>query len=108
MLHSNMTVNAAGHLAFAGMDTIELAKKYGTPLYLMDENGIRQACREYKRNMKRFMGGASRPIYASKALSFVTLAKIMEEEEMDVEVVSPGEILVAIKGGIDPKNLYFI
>ena len=40
MICNNVTVNEKGHLQFAGFDTVDLAAKYGTPLYLMDENKI--------------------------------------------------------------------
>ena len=42
MICNNVTVNEKGHLQFAGFDTVALAEKYGTPLYLMDENKIRE------------------------------------------------------------------
>ena len=42
MLYDNMAVNAAGHLIFAGLDTVSLAERYGTPLYLTDEGKIRE------------------------------------------------------------------
>ena len=48
MLYDNLNVNEKGHLSFAGYDTAELAEKYGTPLYLMDEDRIRSRVREYK------------------------------------------------------------
>ena len=48
MICNNITVNEKGHLCFAGFDTVDLAAKYGTPLYLMDENKIRQHIKEYK------------------------------------------------------------
>ena len=56
MLHPHLTVNQAGHLAFAGVDTIDLARQYGTPLYLVDEDGVRAACRMYKSAMERYFG----------------------------------------------------
>ena len=49
---SNITINPlSGHLNFAGRDTTLLAKKYGTPLYLLDEEYIRNMCRIYKEAM---------------------------------------------------------
>ena len=56
-----------GHLTFAGFDTTELAKKYGTPLYLMDEDKIREKVRIYKKAMAEAFGEESFPLYASKA-----------------------------------------
>ncbi len=107
MLHPNMTVNAAGHLAFAGVDTIDLARQYGTPLYLVDEDGVRSACRMYKSTMERCMGSGAEPLYASKALSFTGLMRVMAQEGMSVDAVSQGEILVAVTGGVDPEKIYF-
>ena len=49
MICDNISINQKGHLTFAGYDTVDLAQKYGTPLYLMDEEKIRQHIREYKK-----------------------------------------------------------
>ena len=70
MLYENLSVNAAGHLVFAGYDTAELAKEYGTSLMLMDEQAIRLRCREYLNAMAEHLPAGSMPLYASKALSF--------------------------------------
>ena len=51
MICSNLGTNSQGRLTFAGRDTVELAEKYGTPLYLMDERRIRENCRMYKAAM---------------------------------------------------------
>ena len=48
MLHANISKNESGRLTFAGMDVTELAEKYGTPLYLIDEDRVRRNCRMYK------------------------------------------------------------
>lgn len=53
MICDNISVSKEGHLLFAGQDTIELAKKYGTPVYLMDEDKIRQNCRTYKKAFEK-------------------------------------------------------
>ena len=82
MLHSNLSVNKAGHLTLAGADTVELAKKYGTPLYLMDENRIRDNCRIYMDAMRKYMGEGSRPIFASKACCFKRIYAIIHEMGM--------------------------
>ena len=70
MLSNNIGVNTAGHLTFAGVDTVELANKYQTPLYLMDEDKIRANCRLYREAMSANVGEGSYPLYASKAASF--------------------------------------
>ena len=71
MLYKNLGVNTSGHLTFCGLDTVELARKHGTPLYLTDENGIRERCRIYKTSMEKYFGEGSLPIYAGKALCFI-------------------------------------
>ena len=48
MLHSCYGINAAGHLTVGGLDTLDLAREYGTPVYLLDEDHIRGMCRMYK------------------------------------------------------------
>ena len=92
MLCKNIGVNQSGHLTFAGVDTTVLAKTYQTPLYLMDEDRIRENCRLYKSAMQAHFGPASFPLYASKAASFKRIYEIMRDEEMAIDVVSSGEI----------------
>ena len=70
MLYDNLNINQAGHLTFAGRDTTELAREYGTPLLLMDEDRIRNRCREYIDAMAAYLPQGSKPLFASKALSF--------------------------------------
>ena len=107
MLCENIGVNAAGHLTFAGQDTVALAEKYGTPLYLMDENRIREKCRIYKKAMKEAFGGDSHPVYAGKAACFKYIYKIMKEEGMGIDLVSPGEIYTAHSQGFPMENSFF-
>lgn len=102
----NITVNAEGKLAFAGLDTVELASKYGTPLYLMDEDKIRRRCREYKKAVDGCFREAH-ILYASKACSFVEIYKIMREENMCIDVVSAGELYTANKAGFPMDRAYF-
>jgi len=58
----NLSVNEAGHLCFAGVDTVSLAKKHGTPLYLMDERKIRENCRVYVNAMREAFGADALPL----------------------------------------------
>ena len=68
MLHSCYGLNAEGHLTIGGLDTLTLAREYGTPVYLLDEDYIRSMCRMYKSAFAAHFGGSSTPIYAGKAL----------------------------------------
>ena len=107
MLHKNLSINQAGHLTLAGMDTIELAKKYGTPLYLMDENRIRENCKIYIDAMRKYMGEGSRPIFASKACCFKRMYAIVAEMGMGTDIVSPGELYTANAAGFPMEKAFF-
>ena len=107
MLHSNLSVNEQGHLTLCGADTAVLAEKYGTPLYLLDEDRIREKCRTYHRAMKTYFTPQSRPLYASKALSFKGIYRLAKEEGMAVDVVSPGELYIALAAGMDAADIFF-
>ena len=107
MICDNISVNEKGHLTFAGFDTVELAEKYGTPLYLMDENLIRERVRTYKNTMAECMPEGSVPEFASKAFSVKQIYRIMAEEGIDIDVVSVGEIYTAVQAGFPMERCYF-
>lgn len=107
MICDNITTAGNGHLLFAGQDTVALAKEYGTPLYLMDEDRIRRNCRTYTAAFRRHFGDRARPLYASKALSCKRIYEIMREEGMGIDVVSSGEIYAAGQAGYDLSQAYF-
>lgn len=107
MICNNLSVNAEGHLCLGGQDTVELAKQYGTPLYLLDEDRIRERCRTYKKAMLEAFGPKAMPLYASKAASFKQLYRIMKEEGMGVDVVSSGEVYTAVSAGFPMERAYF-
>ena len=107
MLCSNIGINESGHLTFAGEDTVRLAAHYKTPLYLMDEDRIRENCRVYKTAMERAFGAGSFPLYASKAASFKRMYTIMQEEKMAIDVVSAGEIATAKRAGFSMERAFF-
>ena len=107
MVCDNITVGRNGHLYFAGQDTVELAERYGTPLYLMDEDKIRENCRVYTAAFRKHFGENARPLYASKANCFKRIYEIMREEDMGIDVVSSGEMYTAIQAGYDLSRAYF-
>ena len=107
MICDNITVSENGRLLFAGQDTVELARQYGTPLYLMDEDKIRENCRVYAAAFQKHFGDCARPLYASKANSFKRIYEIMKEEQMGIDVVSSGEIYTALQAGYDLSRAYF-
>lgn len=102
-----LNVNEKGHLTIGGCDTVELAKKYGTPLYVLDENVIRSTCKAYVDSFKRHYDGKGLALYASKALSCKALCEIAKEENMGLDVVSGGELYTALKAGFPVENIHF-
>lgn len=107
MICNNLSINEKGHLFLAGQDTVELAKQYGTPLYLFDEERIRERCRTYQTAIKEAFDESASALYASKAASFRAIYRIMKEEGMGVDVVSSGEIYTALSAGFPMEKAYF-
>ncbi len=107
MLHKNISILENGHLAFSGVDVVSLADKYGTPLYVTDENKIRENCREYKAAIEKYFGSDSLPLYASKALCYKDIYRIMKSERMCIDVVSGGELYTALSVGFPAERIYF-
>ncbi|MBR2474761.1 MAG: diaminopimelate decarboxylase [Clostridia bacterium] len=103
----NCSVNENGHLTVAGVDTVELARRYGTPLMVLDENKIRSIARVYKEAMRKYFGEGSMPLFASKALSFTGIYRIMAEEGIGSDAVSSGEIYTAKNAGFDISKMVF-
>ncbi len=102
-----LKVNKNGNLEIGGCDVKELTKKYGTPAYIMDENCIRENCRQYIRAINEYYDGNGIALYASKALSCLYMYRIMKEEGMGVDVVSGGELYTALKAGFSAEKIYF-
>lgn len=107
ILHEHLDINREGHLTIGGMDTVELAKKHGTPLYILDENVIRKQCRTYRQAAMRYFGEDALPLYASKALCFTGIYKLAAEEGMGIDCVSAGELYTAKKAGFPAERIYF-
>ncbi len=106
MLHDNIGISG-GRLTFAGRDTVELARRYGTPLYLLDEKKMRDNCRCLTGAIKEFFPDGSRVLFASKALAVKETYRVVREEGLGADVVSCGEICTALAAGTDPADLYF-
>lgn len=107
ILHKHLDINSLGHLTIGGMDTVELAEKFGTPAYILDENVIRENCRTYLRAASQYFGHDALPLYASKALCFTGIYKIAAEEGMGVDCVSGGELYTAKRAGFPASKIYF-
>ncbi|MGM9636502.1 MAG: diaminopimelate decarboxylase [Eubacteriales bacterium] len=99
MLHPCYNIGTNGNLTIGGTDTVELAKKYGTPLYVMDENTVRANMRTYQSAAERYFGKGSEIHYASKALSCKEIYRIAADEGIYVDLVSLGELYTAQAAG---------
>ncbi len=99
-------VNDQGHLIIGGCDTVELADKFGTPLYLFDEFGLRSKCAEFKAEFSQRYADTT-VIYACKVFINKTLAIIFKEEGLGLDVVSTGELNVAQSVGFPMDMVYF-
>ena len=107
MLSDNISRAPDGTLRFAGQSVPELAARYGTPLYLMDEARIRHNCRMYTETFRECFGENALPLYAGKAASFRAVCRIAGEEGMGIDTVSPGEIHTALSAGFPAEKIFF-
>ncbi|HIZ03645.1 MAG TPA: diaminopimelate decarboxylase [Candidatus Borkfalkia avistercoris] len=101
-----LKTNEKGHLEIGGCDAVELVEKFGTPLYVMDEQYIRDMCRVYRTAIEKSYGGNGLVLYASKAFSCMAVYKIAEQENIGVDVVSGGELYTAVKAGFPADKIY--
>ena len=102
-----LSVNEKGNLQLGGCDLKAIAKEYGTPAYVLDENTIRKNCRAYVDSIKKYYDGNGIAIYASKALSCKYMYNLIAAEGMGADVVSGGEIYTALTAGFPADKLYF-
>lgn len=101
----NLNVNENGNLTIGGVDVTALAAQYGTPLYVFDEEKIRESCRRFKDSINKFYGGNGLACYASKAFSCMEMCRIVNDEGLGLDVVSGGELYTAIKAGFDVSKI---
>lgn len=105
-LHGTQLINKQGHLEIGGCDTVELAKQFGTPLYIMDEAHIREICRQYYDSFVKALDNTE-VIYASKAFSSLAMCRIIEQEGLGLDVVSGGELYTALQADFNAAHIYF-
>lgn len=99
-------MNKDNHYFFDGVDTVELAKKYGTPLYVMSETMIRENIRRLKKGfVEKYQNTGV--LYASKAFMSIAMAKIVNDEDIGIDVVSGGELYTALQANFNAEKIYF-
>ena len=97
-------VNSKNRLEIGGCDLVELAEKYGTPLYVIDEETLRSVCRDYTNAFKNYP--KAHIMYASKALCSLSTTAIIASEGLGFDVVSLGELYTVYKAGVDMKKVH--
>ncbi|HET9410613.1 MAG TPA: diaminopimelate decarboxylase [Candidatus Dormibacteraeota bacterium] len=97
-------VNAAGHMEVGGCDLVDLARAHGTPLYVYDEATVRQRCSEYV----AAMGQAGQVLYSAKAFSSPQFLRVVAEEGLGLDVVSEGELDLALRSGFPTERIHFL
>ena len=97
--------NEAGNLEIGGCDLIELAEKYGTPLYVIDEATLRSICADYKKAFSNYE--KVNMMFASKSLCTMATSAILNSEGFGFDVVSAGEIYTVYKAGVDMSKVLF-
>ncbi len=102
-----ISTNSVGEMKICDVDCNFLAKEYNTPLYVMNEEKIRDNCRKFISSIKKYYKGNSLIFYASKALSNKAIYKVLKEEGMGIDVVSGGELYTAIKSDFPMDRVCF-
>ncbi len=102
-----ISINEKGHLTIGSADTVELAKEFGTPVYVFDENEIRANLRAFRNSIEENYGGNGLVCYASKAFSCKEIYRICKQEGTGVDVVSGGELYTALSVDFPAENIVF-
>ena len=104
--HGTMKVNEKGHLEIGGMDTVDLAGQFGTPLYVYDVALIRERARGFKQTFDK-LGIKAQVAYASKAFSTVAMVQLVDQEGLSLDVVSGGELYTALAADFPSERIHF-
>lgn len=106
ILHGTSRINHKGHLEIGGCDTVQLAKEFGTPLYVIDESFVRDQMRRFRRAAEQ-VDFPFQVAYASKAFSTLAMCRLVDEEGLLLDVVSEGELYTALKADFPADRIYF-
>ncbi|MBK1990416.1 diaminopimelate decarboxylase [Sphaerospermopsis aphanizomenoides BCCUSP55] len=106
LLPVSARVNHHDSLEIGGCDVTTLVKQFGSPLYILDEETLRTACRQYRDTFKEYYKGESQVLYASKAWNCLAVCAIVASEGLGIDVVSGGELYTALQAGVSPDKIY--
>lgn len=105
-LHGTSRINEQGHLEIGGVDVTDMKEQFGTPLYVVDEQLVRERCREYMEAF-RASGLGFQVAYASKAFCVMAMCALAAEEGLSLDVVSDGELFTALQAGFPAERIHF-
>ena len=94
-----------GVMQFGGMSTVDIAEEFGTPVYVTDENIVRESYRRVYNAFSRFMDTEIH--YACKANTNLAILTILEQEGSHIDAVSIGEVLTCLKAGFTPDRILY-
>ena len=100
-------VNPAGRMSVGGCDLQDLAREYGTPLYVYDEATMRGRIAEFRDTLKSTYPGESLVLYAGKAFLTKQVAALVADEGAGLDLVSGGELYLAEKAGFPMERVFF-
>ncbi|MEA2683537.1 MAG: diaminopimelate decarboxylase [Chloroflexota bacterium] len=100
-------VNAAGHMSVGGCDLEDLAREFGTPLYVYDEATMRGRIAEFRDTLKAAYPGDSLVLYAGKAFLTKQVANLVADEGAGLDLVSGGELYLAEQAGFPMERVFF-
>jgi diaminopimelate decarboxylase len=107
LIYPHTTVhNAAGHLEIGGCDVVDLAHEFGTPLFIYDEQTVRDQCRAYHAAFGK-LTDLYEIVYASKAFSCRAMADLIAQEDLSLDVATGGELAAARAAGFPPGRIHF-
>ncbi len=96
-----------GRLVVGGCLLSDLARRYGTPLYVLDEATLRGTAQAYRKALASHYPGSALALYASKANSSLAITAVVASEGLGLDAVSAGELLTAVQGGMPPERIVF-
>jgi diaminopimelate decarboxylase len=100
-------VNARGRLEVGGCDTLELAREFGTPAYVVAEDDLRARARAYLEAFAAAGAPDFQVTFAAKAFPCTAVMALFAEEGLGCDVASEGELHLALRAGFDPAKLVF-
>jgi diaminopimelate decarboxylase len=101
--HSSVTPD--GELTIGGVGVRELAERFGTPAYIVDEAGLRNQARRF-RNGLAARHPDSQVVFASKSLPCLAVYKLFAAEGLSIDVAGAGELVMALAAGVPPERMY--